>query len=95
MREKDIVYRAKTRATRRGVGITESQDWQEAAREITRLRAALAAAEVKPRAVTLSDMLAEELKTWAEDERASWPKDTAYQDDLADLLAQLSALEGE
>ena len=57
---------------------------------------ALSAAEgVKPRTITVSDLLAEELKTWAEDERAAWPTDTAFQDDLADLLAQLSALEGE
>ena len=69
----------------------------DAAREIRALRAALSAAEgVKPRTITVSDRLAEELKTWAEDERASWPTDTAYQDDLADLVSQISALqEGE
>lgn len=59
------------------------------------VRTALATAEpAKPRTITVSDLLAEELKAWAEDERASWPGDTAFQADLADLLAQISALEG-
>ena len=76
-----------------GCFLETGEEWGHGKRWNTRV--ALSAAEgVKPRTITVSDRLAEELKTWAEDERAAWPTDTAFQDDLADLLAQLAAAEG-
>ena len=41
--------------------------------------------------IEISERLADELRQWVQDERDHWPKDTAYQTDLAHLAAQLDA----
>lgn len=42
--------------------------------------------------IKVSERMAEELKTWAEDEKAFWPEDTQFQEELSDLLKQLNAV---
>lgn len=39
--------------------------------------------------ITLTARLADEIRTWAQDEREHWPKDTAFQRELSALLHQL------
>lgn len=39
--------------------------------------------------ISISEKMAEELKAWAEDEKAFWPEDTQFQGELSDLLTQL------
>ena len=41
--------------------------------------------------ITVSDRMATEICEWAYDETSNWPDDTAFQDDLADLLVRLDA----
>lgn len=41
--------------------------------------------------IKISERLANELRDWIENEREHWPRDTAYQSDLADLAKQLDA----
>ena len=40
--------------------------------------------------LTVGERLANELRQWAEDSRRDWPDGTAFQDDLASLLRQLT-----
>jgi hypothetical protein len=40
--------------------------------------------------LTVTDRLAEELRQWAEDQRAHWPEGTAFHADIIHLLYQLS-----
>lgn len=41
--------------------------------------------------IKISQRLADELRTWAQDQTDEWPADTPFQDDLKDLLQQLDA----
>ena len=41
--------------------------------------------------IEISRLLVDELRDWAKDQSDAWPSETAYQDDLADLLRQLDA----
>lgn len=41
--------------------------------------------------ITISDRMAAELQDWCECERERWPKDTAYQSDLASALGQINS----
>ena len=43
------------------------------------------------RTLRISARMAEEIKQWASDELSQWPRDTAYADDLENLLSQLTA----
>lgn len=43
------------------------------------------------RTLRISAKMAEEIQQWASDELSQWPRDTAYADDLENLLAQLTA----
>ena len=43
--------------------------------------------------LTISHRLADELYMWAVSEAAHWPDDTAYHDDLADLIRQLGKID--
>lgn len=44
-----------------------------------------------PVTIIVSDRMAAELRQWVQDECQSWPAETAYQDDLRALAAQLGA----
>ena len=43
------------------------------------------------RTLRISARMAEEIQQWASDELSQWPRDTAYVDDLENLLSQLTA----
>jgi hypothetical protein len=49
----------------------------------------LAALDVQPKGILIPKRLVPELISWAQSEQQNWPMETAYQDDLAALIAAL------